>query len=91
MSCPPAQLRVGQNFTETEAEFLRKYHEMLFSVTLEKVLAIYKFENLQQNPVWMEQLPLARMKYSAPRTLAQLVERVQKEVSGGVLIDSFGY
>ena len=91
LACPPGSLRVSQNLTETEGEFVRKYEEMLFSVTLEKVLAIYKFETLQQNPVWMEQLPLARLAYSAPRTLAQLVERVQREVSVRVLTDSFHY
>ena len=85
LTCPPGSVRVPSNYTETEAEFLRKYQEMLFSVTREKVLAVYKFETLQQNPVWMEQLPLARLHYSAPRTLAQLVERVQREVrEGGV-------
>ena len=80
LSCPPDSVTVPDSFNEIEADTLRKYHGMLFSVTLEKVLEIFKFETLVQNPPWMEQLPLARMKFSAPQTLLDLVARVQREV-----------
>ena len=80
LSAPPASVPVADSLNEAEAEAVRKYHEMLFSVTLEKVLDIFRFETLEQNPPWMDQLPLARMKFSAPKSLSDLVARVQREV-----------
>ena len=89
LSAPPASVPVADSLNEAEAEAVRKYHEMLFSVTLEKVLDIFRFETLEQNPPWMDQLPLARMKFSAPKSLPDLVARVQREVGLFRLFFSF--
>ena len=73
-------VHVPEDYTESERESFLKYHNMIFSVTVEKVIDVFKWENVEQNPPWMEQLPLQKMKFLIPRTLPSLVEIVQREV-----------
>ena len=73
-------VEVPEDYTESEKESFLMYNNMIFSVTVEKVIDIFKWENVEQNPPWMEQLPLPKMKFLIPRTLPSLVETVQKEV-----------
>ena len=76
----PDSLEVPADYTGEEREAFLRYHSMLFSVTLERVVSIYKWETVEQNPPWMEQLPLTKMRFLIPRTVEALVERVQKDV-----------
>ena len=76
----PNLVELPDDYTEAEKESSLKYYNMLFSVTLEKVIDIYKWETAEQNPPWMEQLPLDRMRFLTPTSLPSLVSRVQAEV-----------
>merc|ERR1711915_926763 len=71
---------IPEEYSDSERDFFLKYNSMLFFVSLEKVREIYRCENAKQNPPWMPQLPLSKLKFMMPRTLAALVEKVQKEV-----------
>ena len=76
----PNLVELPDDYTEAEKESSLKYYNMLFSVTLEKVIDIYKWETAEQNPPWMQQLPLDRMRFLTPTSLPSLVSRVQAEV-----------
>ena len=87
----PANVVIPEDYSEREQESCLKYHSMLFSVTLEKVQEIYKWESTEQNPPWMQQLPLAQKRFLIPKSLNALVERVQTEVGSDLkLTKKFG-
>ena len=87
----PANVVIPEDYSEREQESCLKYHSMLFSVTLEKVKEIYKWESMEQNPPWMQQLPLSQKQYLIPKSLNALVEKVQIEVGSDLkLTKKFG-
>ena len=87
----PANVVIPEDYSEREQESCLKYHSMLFSVTLEKVQEIYKWESTEQNPPWMQQLPLAQKRFLIPKSLNALVEKVQTEVGSDLkLTKKFG-
>lgn len=82
----PDNVDVPEDLNDEERESYLSYHNMIFSVTLEKIINIYKWETVEQNPPWMQQLPLAKMRYTAPRTLEDLVAMVQREVGADLKV-----
>ena len=76
----PGYVVVPEDYSDSEQESCLKYHSMLFSVTLEKVREIYKWETMEQNPPWMQQLPIEQKRFLIPKSFSTLVERVQREV-----------
>jgi len=87
----PANVVIPEDYSEREQESCLKYHSMLFSVTLEKIKEIYKWESMEQNPPWMQQLPLSQKRYLIPKSLNALIEKVQTEVGSDLkLTKKFG-
>ena len=87
----PTNVLMPEDYSEGEQESCIRYHSMLFSVTLEKVQEIYKWESTEQNPPWMQQLPLAQKRFLIPKSLSDLVEKVQTEVGSDLkLTKKFG-
>jgi len=71
---------IPEDLSESEADSLIQYHKMLYAVTVEKIVDIYSCEQKEQNPPWMQPLPLAKLRFLTPKSVASLTERVQKEV-----------
>jgi hypothetical protein len=71
---------VAEEVVAEEAAAVLHHHQMLWQVTKEKVRAMYRHEGLQQNPPWMEPLPLGRLRFTAPDSEAAVRARVQREV-----------
>jgi len=71
---------LAEDLTDKEKESVVKYHKMLYAVTVEKIVDIYRCEKQEQNPPWMQPLPLAKLRFLTPKSVSALTERVQKEV-----------
>ena len=69
-----------EELEEDEAAALGLFQRMLVDLTREKMEALYKNENVQQNPLWMSPLPVNKLKFLVPKTFEDLSRRVKKQV-----------
>ena len=58
-------------------------HKAFFNVNFNLFLKqeIYQHENVEQNPPWMPQKPINKLKYKIPKSQEHLLEVIKKQVS----------
>ena len=62
-------------------ESFEKYVRFLLELVQETVEDVFKWEKENQNPPWMPQKSLAKEKRQLPKSEAQLLDRVKREIS----------
>jgi len=65
---------------ETEASAVEQFLNMIWELTVDKVVTCFEHENLTQPPPWLPPLPLEKLHFLAPSNLEQLKGRVASEV-----------
>ena len=65
---------------EAEASAVEQFLNMIWELTLDKVLTCFEHENLTQPPPWLPPLPLEKLNFLAPSNLEELKAKVALEV-----------
>ena len=65
---------------EAEASAVEQFLNMIWELTVDKVLMCFEHENLSQPPPWLPPLPLEKLHFLAPSNLEELKARVASEV-----------
>merc|ERR1711974_406427 len=65
---------------EAEASAVEQFLNMIWELTVDKVLMCFEHENLTQPPPWLPPLPLEKLPFLAPSNLEELKARVATEV-----------
>ena len=59
---------------------MEQFLNMIWELTVDKVLVCFEHENLTQPPPWLPPLPLEKLHFLAPSNLEELKARVASEV-----------
>ena len=65
---------------EAEASAVEQFLNMIWELTVDKVLMCFEHEGLTQPPPWLPPLPLEKLHFLAPNNLEELKARVANEV-----------
>ena len=65
---------------EAETSAVEQFLNMIWELTVDKVLVCFEHENLTQPPPWLPPLPLEKLHFLAPSNLEELKARVASEV-----------